>query len=37
MSFDESNGSQKEQVNAEILGKEEPSHQVIKKLATGPV
>jgi hypothetical protein len=37
VTFDESNGSQKEQVNAEILGKEEPSHQVIKKLATGEV
>jgi hypothetical protein len=37
MTFDESDGSQKEQVNVEILGKEEPSHQVIKKLATGEV
>jgi hypothetical protein len=37
VTFDESDGSQKEQVNAEILGKEEPSHQVIKKLATGEV
>ena len=31
MTFDESDGSQKEQVNAKILGEEEPSHQVIKK------
>ena len=37
MTFDESDGSQMEQVNAEILGKEEPSRQVIKKLATGEV
>jgi hypothetical protein len=37
VTFDESDGSQKEQVNAEIVGKEEPSHQVIKKLATGEV
>jgi len=29
--------TQKEQVNAEILGEEEPSHQVIKKFATGEV
>jgi hypothetical protein len=37
VTFDESDGSQKEQVNAEIVGKEELSHQVIKKLATGEV
>jgi hypothetical protein len=37
VTFDESDGSQKEQVNAETLGKEEPSHQVIKKLAIGEV
>jgi len=35
--FDESDGSQKEQVNAEILGKDKPSYQVIKKLATSEV
>jgi hypothetical protein len=35
VTFDESDGSQKEQVNVEIVGKEEPSYQVIKKLATG--
>ena len=32
VTFDESDGSQKEQVNAEVLGKEEPSRQVIKRL-----
>jgi len=37
VTFDESDGSQKEQVNAEILGQEEPYHQVMKKLATGEV
>jgi hypothetical protein len=37
VTFDESDGSQKEQVNAKISGKEEPSHQVIKKLATSEV
>jgi len=36
VTFDESDDSQKEPVNAKILG-EEPSHQVIKKLATGEV
>lgn len=37
VTFDETDGSQKEQVNGDILGKEEPSHQVIKKLATGEI
>ena len=37
VSFDETDGSQKEQVNGDMIGKEEPSHEVIKKLATGEV
>jgi hypothetical protein len=37
VTFDETDGSQKEQVNVDIVGKEEPSFQVIKKLATGEV
>jgi len=36
LTFDKSDGSQKDLVNAKILG-EEPSHQVIKKLATDEV
>ena len=37
VTFDETDGSQKEQVNVEILGKEEAPHQAIKKLAIGDV
>ena len=37
MTFDETDGSQKEQVNVEIVGKEEAPHQSIKKLAIGDV
>jgi hypothetical protein len=37
VTFDETDDSQKEQVNVDIVGKEDPSSQVIKKLATGEV
>jgi hypothetical protein len=37
MTFDETDGSQKEQVNVEIVGKEEAPHQAIKKLAIGEI
>jgi hypothetical protein len=37
VTFDEIDGSQKEQVNVEIVGKEEAPHQVIKKLAIGEI
>jgi hypothetical protein len=37
VTFDETDGSQKEQVNVDIVGKEEPSSQVIMKLTTGEV
>jgi hypothetical protein len=37
VTFDEIDGSQKEQVNVEIIGKEEAPHQAIKKLAIGEV
>ena len=37
VTFDETDGSQKEQVNVEIVGKEEAPHQSIKKLAIGDV
>jgi hypothetical protein len=36
VTFDETDGSQKEQVNVEIVGKEAP-HQAIKKLAIGEI
>ena len=36
MTFDESNGSQGEQVD-NIVGMEEPSNQAIKKLAIGEI
>ena len=36
-SFDETDGSQKEQVNVEIVGNEEAPHKAIKKLAIGEV
>jgi len=35
--FDETNGSQKEQVNVEIVGNEEAPHKAIKKLAIGEI
>ena len=37
MTFDETDGSQKEKINVEIVGKEEAPHQAIKKLAIGEV
>jgi hypothetical protein len=37
VTFDETDGSQKEQVNVEIVGNEPPSHEAIKKLAIGEV
>jgi hypothetical protein len=37
VTFDESDVSQKEQVDNDIVGKEEPPHQAIKKLAIGEV
>jgi hypothetical protein len=37
MTFDETDSSQKEQVNVEIVGKEEAPHQAIKKLDIGEV
>jgi hypothetical protein len=37
LTFDETNSSQKEQVNVEIVGKEEAPHQDIKKLAIGEI
>jgi hypothetical protein len=37
VTFDETDGSQKEQVNVEIVGKEEAPHQAIKKLAIGEI
>ena len=35
VTFDETDGSQKEQVNVEIVGKEEAPHKAIKRLAIG--
>ena len=35
VTFDETDGSQKEQVNVEIVGNEEAPHKAIKKLAIG--
>jgi hypothetical protein len=37
VTFDETDGSQKEQVNVEIVGKEEAPHQAIKKLTIGEI
>ena len=37
VTFDETGGSQKEQVNIEIVGNEEAPHKAIKKLAIGEV
>ena len=37
MTFDESNGSQVEQVDLNVLGKEEPPCEAIKHLAIGDV
>jgi len=37
VTFDETDSSQREQVNVEIVGKEEAPHQAIKKLAIGDV
>ena len=37
VTFDEIDGSQKEQVNVEIVGNEEAPHKAIKKLAIGEV
>ena len=37
VTFDETDGSQKEQVNVEIVGNEEAPHKAIKKLAIGEV
>lgn len=37
MTFDESYGYQKEEINANIVGKQEPRCEAIKKLAIGEV
>ena len=37
VTFDETDGSQKEQVNVEIVGNEEAPYKAIKKLAIGEV
>ena len=37
VTFDEIDGSQKEQVNVEIVGNEEATHKAIKKLVIGEV
>ena len=37
VTFDEDNGSQKEQINVENVGNEEAPHEAIKKLAIGEV
>ena len=37
VTFDESNGSQVEQVDLDVVGKEEPSCEAIKHMATGDV
>ena len=37
MTFDESNGSQVEQVDLDVVGKEEPPCEAIKQMATGDV
>jgi hypothetical protein len=37
VTFDETDGSQKEQVNVEIVGNEEAPHKAIKKLAIGEI
>ena len=37
VTFDETDGSQKEQVNVENVGNEEAPHEAIKKLAIGEV
>ena len=37
MSFDESNGSQVEQVDSSIVEKEDPQCEAIKKLAIGDI
>ena len=34
MTFDESNGSQVEQVDQDVVGKEEPPYEAIKHMAT---
>jgi hypothetical protein len=37
MTFDESNGSQVEQIDASFVGKEDPPREVIKQMSTGDV
>ena len=37
VTFDETDGSQKEQINVEIVGNEKTPHKAIKKLAIGEV
>ena len=37
MTFDESNGSQVEQVDSSIVGKEDPPCEAIKQLAIGDI
>ena len=37
VTFDESNGSQVEQVNSSVVGNEEPPCEVIKQLAIGDI
>ena len=37
MTFDESNGSQVEQVNSSVVGKENPPYEAIKQLAIGDI
>ena len=37
MTFDESNGSQVEQVDSSVVGKEDPPYEAIKQLAIGDI
>jgi len=37
MTFDESNGSQVEQVDSSVIGKEDPPCEAIKQLAIGDI
>jgi hypothetical protein len=37
MTFDESNGSQVEQVDSSVVGKEDPPYEVIKQIAIGDI
>jgi hypothetical protein len=37
VTFDESNGSQVEQVDASVVGKEDPPYEAIKQMAIGDI